>query len=321
MGSSGPFAGVISPELCWSAHGNELRVHSTARLEPHAGHKTTGLPVQALFRFLSEPARERERERERERGPVRGTVLPPSNKRAKLLQPQTLAVGSGAIGQSVCVADSRSVITSTTGAATGIASKPGAPGSPKDAAGISPQPGNGRQRAAAGSPPVGGGPRRGSPTFSPVGSGGFPRKRGGTSRNAAGKLSVRVVEAFELRDGRTVLLCLASERELPSEVHCVDPFSGETLHVATGLPILLTSLAVVPRLALPSQGRHCHTRQEGGGGGGAARSSSGGDAGLSSSSAAAAATASGSPGAWTDAAAAAATAEGVDGGDAEELVV
>ncbi|CAM9765726.1 unnamed protein product, partial [Ectocarpus sp. 8 AP-2014] len=118
--------------------------------------------------------------------------------------------------------------------------------------------------------------RRGSPTFSRVGSGGFPRKRGGTSRNAAGKLSVRAVEAFELRDGRTVLVCLASERELPSEVHCVDPFSGETLHVATGLPILLTSLAVVPRLALPSQSRRCRSRQEGGGGGGAAQSSSGG---------------------------------------------
>ncbi|CAN0315591.1 unnamed protein product, partial [Ectocarpus sp. 12 AP-2014] len=317
MVSSGPFAGVISPELCWSAHGNELRVHSTARLEPHAGHKTTGLPVQTLFRFLSEP----ERERERERGPVCGTVLPPSNKRAKPLQPQTLAVGSGAIGQSVCVIDSRSVITGTTGAATSIAPKPGTPGSPKDAAGIS-QPGNG-QLVSTGSPPVGGGSRRGSPTFSRVGSGGFPRKRGGTSRNAAGKLPVRAVEAFELRDGRTVLVCLASERELPSEVHCVDPFSGETLHVATGLPILLTSLAVVPRLALPSQGRHCRSRQEGGGGGGAARSSSGGDAGLSSSAAAAAAAAaaSGSPGAWTDAAAAAASSSGDDGGDAEELVV
>ncbi|CAN0097663.1 unnamed protein product, partial [Ectocarpus sp. 8 AP-2014] len=252
MVSSGPFAGVISPELCWSAHGNELRVHSTARLEPHAGHKTTGLPVQALFRFLSEP--------ERERGPVHGTVLPPSNKRAKPLQPQTLALGSGAIGQSVCVTDSTSVITGTTGSTTRIASKPGTTGSPKDAAGISPEPGNG-QGAAAGSPPVGGGLRRGSPTFSRVGSGSFPRKRGGTSRNAAGKLPVRAVEAFELRDGRTILVCLASERELPSEVHCVDPFSGETLHVATGLPILLTSLAVVPRLALPSQSRRCRLRQ------------------------------------------------------------
>ncbi|CBJ30077.1 hypothetical protein Esi_0173_0017 [Ectocarpus siliculosus] len=314
MVSSGPFAGVISPELCWSAHENELRVHSTARLEPHAGHKTTGLPVQALFRFLSE------QERERERGPVRGTVQPLSNKRAKPLQPQTLALGSGAIGQSVCVTDSRSVIRGTTGAATRIPSKPGTPDSPKDVAGISPQPGNG-QRAATGSPPAGGGSRRGSPTFSRVGSGGFPTKRGGTSRNAAGKLSVRAVEAFELRDGRTVLVCLASERELHSEVHCVDPFSGETLHVATGLPILLTSLAVVPRLALPSQSRRCLSRQEGGGGGGAARSSSGGDAGPSSSAAAVAA-ASESRGAWTDAAAAAAAAAGDDDGvDAEEIVV
>ncbi|CAB1109957.1 unnamed protein product [Ectocarpus sp. CCAP 1310/34] len=315
MVSSGPLAGVISPELCWSAHGNELRVHSTARLEPHAGHKTTGLPVQALFRFLSEP------ERERERGPVRGTVLLPQNKRAKPLQPQNLALGSGAMGQSVCVTDSTSVITSTTGAATRIASKPGTTGSPKDAADISPQPGNG-QLVSAGSPPVGGGSRRGSPTFSRVGSGSFPRKRGGASRNAAGKLSVRAVEAFELRDGRTVLVCLASERELPSEVHCVDPFSGETLHVATGLPILLTSLAVVPRLALPSQGRHCRSRQEGGGGGGATRSSLGGDAGLSSSAAAvAAAAASGSHGAWTDAAAAAAAAGDDYWDDAEEVVV
>lgn len=40
-------------QLCWSAHGNELRVHSTANLEPHAGHGTTGLPEQALFQFFS----------------------------------------------------------------------------------------------------------------------------------------------------------------------------------------------------------------------------------------------------------------------------
>lgn len=106
-----------------------------------------------------------------------------------------------------------------------------------------------------------------------------------------------------------------------AQVHCVDPFSGETLDVATGLPILLTSLAVVPRLALPSQSRRCRSRQEGGGGGSAAQSSSGGDAGLSSSSGAAAA--SESHGAWTDAAAsAAASAAGDDdGGDEEEIVV
>lgn len=42
-------------QLCWSAHGNELRAHSTVRLEPHAGHGTTGLPEQALFRFFSSP--------------------------------------------------------------------------------------------------------------------------------------------------------------------------------------------------------------------------------------------------------------------------
>ncbi|CAN0386072.1 unnamed protein product, partial [Laminaria digitata] len=61
------------------------------------------------------------------------------------------------------------------------------------------------------------------------------------------KLLVRAVEAVEMRDGRTLLLCLVSERGLDSEIHCVDPFSGETLHVATELPIMLASLAVVPR--------------------------------------------------------------------------
>lgn len=51
-----------------------------------------------------------------------------------------------------------------------------------------------------------------------------------------------------------------NERELvgldiPQQVHCVDPVSGETLQVATGLPILLTNLAVLPRLAVPSRRR------------------------------------------------------------------
>ena len=40
----------------------------------------------------------------------------------------------------------------------------------------------------------------------------------GTMHNAAGKLPVRAVEAVETRDGRTLLLCLVSERGLDSEV-------------------------------------------------------------------------------------------------------
>ena len=40
----------------------------------------------------------------------------------------------------------------------------------------------------------------------------------GTMRNAVEKLPVRAVEAVEMRDGRTLLLCLVAERGLDSEV-------------------------------------------------------------------------------------------------------
>ena len=37
------------------------------------------------------------------------------------------------------------------------------------------------------------------------------------------------------------------------QIHCLDPISGETLHIAAGLPMMLASLAVLPRrfAALP----------------------------------------------------------------------
>ena len=37
------------------------------------------------------------------------------------------------------------------------------------------------------------------------------------------------------------------------QIHCLDPIFGETLHIAAGLPMMLTSLAVLPRrfAALP----------------------------------------------------------------------
>lgn len=41
-----------------------------------------------------------------------------------------------------------------------------------------------------------------------------------------------------------------------TQVHCVDPVSEETLHVATGLPIMLTCLAVVPWLTHQRQPPH-----------------------------------------------------------------
>lgn len=34
---------------------------------------------------------------------------------------------------------------------------------------------------------------------------------------------------------------------LTSQIHCLDPINGETVHVATGLPMMLTSLAILPR--------------------------------------------------------------------------
>lgn len=40
-------------QLFWSAHENELRVHNAVDLERHAGHGTSGLPEQALFRFCA----------------------------------------------------------------------------------------------------------------------------------------------------------------------------------------------------------------------------------------------------------------------------
>ena len=48
--------------------------------------------------------------------------------------------------------------------------------------------------------------------------------------------------------GVFVSLSLSLPPPIPEQIHCVDPFTGETLHVATELPIMLTSLAVVPRL-------------------------------------------------------------------------
>ena len=43
----------IEPQLCWSASGNELRVHTTESLSSHTTHGTSGLPTLAVFRFFS----------------------------------------------------------------------------------------------------------------------------------------------------------------------------------------------------------------------------------------------------------------------------
>lgn len=50
---SWPIPALVLRQLFWSAHENELRVHNAVDLERHAGHGTSGLPEQALFRFCA----------------------------------------------------------------------------------------------------------------------------------------------------------------------------------------------------------------------------------------------------------------------------
>lgn len=174
------FSFICVDQVCWSAHGNELRVYSTARLEPHSGHGTAGLPEQALFRFSSELEQPQQQWE-----PVRGTA-------------------SG--DQSIIHAGGGSSVSTA-----GVSITTGSPGSPSRA----------RGRNVARLLPVRGrndGSRHGS---SPRGSDCSPRERAGTAKMSAGSLSVRAVEAVEIRDGRTILVCLVSERGLASEVRCV----------------------------------------------------------------------------------------------------
>lgn len=217
-------------QLCWSAHKNELRVHSTARLEPHAGHGTTGLPAQALFRFLSEPepvpelahgtGREtssgtgsetgrgtecgngRGTDRETSRGTGRGTV---SAAMAATPSPPAKPTQRGALDASFLGGARREGSVSPQ---EGVSARGG--GS-RRARSISPL---GRAYGKAGDG------RRGE-SVSPQGGvslrGCGKRGRWGNAE-AAGMLSVRAVSAVEMRDGRTVLLCLVSERGLASEV-------------------------------------------------------------------------------------------------------
>ncbi|CAN0126506.1 unnamed protein product, partial [Scytosiphon promiscuus] len=242
MAAPSPLAGVISPEICWSAHDNELRVHSTAGLEPHAGHGVTGLPEQACFRFVSGPEPERHRKREPVRGAGSRTTLIPCAKRSKprgspqqqqQLSP-TLAMPPAAAETNRNVkslgASSSAAVEGAAGARANNNNAGSSPARTDSPAGVSPPVRAKDARARHSSPPRS--PRGGNAASAP--------------KRAAGKLSVRAVEAVEIGDGRTVLVCLVSERELASEVHCVDPISGDILHAATGLPILLTSLAVLP---------------------------------------------------------------------------
>lgn len=191
-------------------------MHSTARLEPHTGHGTTGLPEQAVFRFSSEELEQQQQQREPVRGTGSGTDPYPAN-RAKSPHSPTLAAPSAARTaatnqSSIDAPDASSFVSGTAGGATRTG---GDLGSPKPAGG-----GN-----AARLLPVhgrGDGSRRGS---SPRGGDVSPRERGGAAKIAAGNLSVRAVEAVEMRDGRTVLVCLVSERGLASEVgFCVALF-------------------------------------------------------------------------------------------------
>lgn len=235
--------------MCWSAHGNELRVHSTATLEPHAGHGTTGLPAQALFRFSSEP----ERERETARGTGSGSVLaPPPAKRTKssplssptlaLSAPATSTAAAAAANQRIDAQGTSSASTRTDAARTRASGSPTA--TPTAIGG----------QNAADSRPVGSG--RGDDdddgaarcVGSPGEGDASPRERGATAtKGAAGKLSVRAVEAIETRDGRTVLVCLVSERELPSEVRCWMPNSPVPVKGGSNnFSLCMSTTAVVP---------------------------------------------------------------------------
>lgn len=89
------------------------------------------------------------------------------------------------------------------------------------------------------------------------------------------------------------------------QVHCVDPVSGDTLHVSTGLPILLTNLAVLPRLAVPRR------RPRAGLSGGETRLSSAGETHVGF----------GRGSDQSEADNAAASSDSVDGDDAEEVVI
>lgn len=197
--------------MCWSANGNELRLHSIVSLEPHAGHGTTGLPAQAVFRFSSEPAGRKER------GTIRGagtgsalaaTRTPPSS------SPTHALSSPGAAAEASAVVNDGAFAVTGTGAASPCGS-----GSPTSA---------GAGKNAAGSLFVGVGRNGERHVVGSSGGGGVsPRERGTVATGAVGKLSVRAVEAVETRDGRTVLVCLVSKRGLPSEVRRV--FTPKTL--------------------------------------------------------------------------------------------
>lgn len=203
-------------------------MHSTVSLEPHAGHGTTGLPTQALFRFSSVPEPESEK-----RGTVRGTGSgsapalaalpakrtkspPPSSPTLTPSYPGAAGVAAAAVEPVAPPAGNKrtdDLGTSPVVTGTGGPARARGAGSPTRAGAR----GGGD---AVESRPVGVG-RNGGNGDDRVGSPGgglSPRARGAAAKGAAGKLSVRAVEAVETRDGRTVLVCLVSERELPSEV-------------------------------------------------------------------------------------------------------
>lgn len=197
-------------------------MHSTASLEPHAGHGTTGLPVQALFRFSSEPP---EPEPEQNRGTVRGSVsgpvleaAPPAKRAKSPPVSPTLALSSPAAAAAADGAQGTAFAVAGTGAARTSGS-----GSPTPATGPGENAAESRSVGVVGKNSDGVVSRR-------VGCSGegslSPRERGAAGKGAAGKLSVRAVEAVETRDERTVLVCLVSERELPSEVRCLSPMNS-----------------------------------------------------------------------------------------------